>query len=98
MYVNIAEFGRGIYGAEAAAQAHFGKSAAKLDRQEAARLAAVLPDPARMNAARPGPYVQRRQRQIEAQMAALGGTGFLQFLEVPPQAPTQGRAGAKPAR
>ena len=80
VYVNIAEFGRGIYGAEAAAQAFFGKPAAKLSRSEAARLAAVLPSPRRMNAGRPSTYVWRRQSQIERQMAALGGTGYLSGL------------------
>ena len=83
MYLNVAEFGRGVYGAEAAAQAHFRKSAARLNRPEAARLAAVLPNPVRMNARKPGPDVQRRQRQIEAQMRALGGTAVLARLDAP---------------
>jgi monofunctional biosynthetic peptidoglycan transglycosylase len=83
VYVNIAEFGRGIYGAEAAAQAYFRKSAARLNAPEAARLAAVLPNPLRMSAGNPGRYVQRRQKQIEAQMRALGGTSFLRGLERP---------------
>jgi len=77
VYLNIAEFGRGIYGAEAAAKACFNKSAARLGRGEAARLAAVLPSPKRMNACRPSAYVLRRQGQIERQMMALGGTGYL---------------------
>ncbi|MEY2853656.1 MAG: monofunctional biosynthetic peptidoglycan transglycosylase [Pseudomonadota bacterium] len=55
MHLNIAEFGRGIYGAEGAARAHFGKSAARLNKQEAARLAVVLPNPIRLNAKRPVP-------------------------------------------
>jgi len=80
MHLNIAEFGRGIYGAEAAARAHFGKSAGRLSREEAARLAAVLPNPIRMNAGKPSQYVLRRQRQIEAQMRALGGTGWLRRI------------------
>jgi monofunctional biosynthetic peptidoglycan transglycosylase len=77
VYVNIAEFGRGIYGAEAAAQAFFRKPASQLSRGEAARLAAVLPSPRRMHAERPSGYVYRRQAQIERQMAALGGTAYL---------------------
>jgi monofunctional biosynthetic peptidoglycan transglycosylase len=81
VYLNIAEFGRGIYGAEAAAQAYFRKPAANLGRAEAARLAAVLPSPRRYRAVNPGPYVQRRQHQIEAQMAALGGTSHLARLK-----------------
>jgi monofunctional biosynthetic peptidoglycan transglycosylase len=80
VYLNIAEFGRGVYGAEAAAQACFNMSAARLSRGEAARLAAVLPSPKRMNACRPSAYVLRRQEQIERQMAALGGSSWLHTL------------------
>jgi monofunctional glycosyltransferase len=78
VYLNIAEFGRGIYGVEAATQAFYRKPAARLSRAEAARLAAVLPNPVRMRADKPSKYVQRRQREIEAQMRALGGTAWLQ--------------------
>jgi monofunctional glycosyltransferase len=81
VYLNVAEFGRGIYGAEAAAQAFFRKPARNLNRAEAARLAAILPSPRRYSAVNPGPYVQRRQREIEAQMAALGGTVYLARLK-----------------
>jgi monofunctional glycosyltransferase len=80
VYLNSAEFGYGIYGAEAAAQAFFHKPAARLTRDEAARLAAVLPNPVRMRAERPSQYVQRRQREIATQMAALGGTSYLEGL------------------
>jgi monofunctional biosynthetic peptidoglycan transglycosylase len=80
VYLNIAEFGRGIYGAEAAAQAYFKKPARNLSRAEAARLAAVLPSPRRYRVLNPGRYVQQRQRQIEAQMAALGGPAYLAQL------------------
>jgi len=47
LYLNLAEWGDGIFGAEAAARKHFGKSASKLSREEAARLAAILPSPVR---------------------------------------------------
>ena len=57
IYLNIVEWAPGVYGAEAAAQHHFGKSAAALTRQEAAQLAAALPNPRRRNAGRPGPRV-----------------------------------------
>jgi monofunctional biosynthetic peptidoglycan transglycosylase len=80
VYINIAEFGPGIYGAEAAAQAFFRKPAARLTREEAARLAAVLPNPARLRAGAPSNYVLRRQREIARQMAALGGTAYLAGL------------------
>jgi monofunctional biosynthetic peptidoglycan transglycosylase len=55
IYLNIVEWGPGVYGAEAAAQHHFGKSAADLTPQEAAQLAAALPNPKRRNAGNPGP-------------------------------------------
>jgi monofunctional biosynthetic peptidoglycan transglycosylase len=77
VYLNIAEMGPGIYGAEAAAKAFFGKPAVGLSREQAARIAAVLPNPKRMSVARPGPYVLRRQAEIQRQMAALGGTSWL---------------------
>jgi monofunctional glycosyltransferase len=80
VYLNSAEFGYGIYGAEAAAQVFFHKPAARLTRDEAARLAAVLPNPVRMRAERPSQYVQRRQSEIATQMAALGGTSYLAGL------------------
>ncbi len=80
MYLNIAEFGPGIYGAEAAARAFFDRPAQNLGREQAARLAAVLPSPRRMNAGKPSRYVLQRQQQIEAQMRALGGTGWLARL------------------
>ena len=77
VYVNFAEFGDGVYGAEAAAQRYFGRKAAALNAAQAARLAAVLPSPKRYSAARPGPYVLQRQRWIERQMRQLGGRGYL---------------------
>jgi len=77
VYLNLAEFGPGVYGAEAAAKTFFRKEAAGLTRAEAARLAAVLPNPKRLSAASPGPYVVRRQGEIQRQMAALGGTAWL---------------------
>jgi monofunctional biosynthetic peptidoglycan transglycosylase len=63
-YLNAAEWGDGIFGIEAAAQARFGVSAAELSPAQAARLAAVLPSPNRWRADRPGPYVRRRSYQI----------------------------------
>jgi monofunctional biosynthetic peptidoglycan transglycosylase len=80
MYLNVAQFGRGIYGAEAAAQAFYRRPAAHLTQSEAARMAAVLPNPARLRIDAPSAYVLRRQGQIEAQMRALGGTEYLSKL------------------
>ena len=81
VYVNIAEFGDGVYGAQAAARSYFRKDAADLSAAQAARLAAVLPSPKRYSVRRPGPYVQRRTGQIQRQMRAIGGTGYLQALD-----------------
>ena len=81
VYLNIAQFGRGIYGAEAASQAFFHQPASRLTREQAARLAAVLPNPMRLRAERPGNYVLRRQLEIQRQMSALGGTAYLSALQ-----------------
>ncbi|MGB3722990.1 MAG: transglycosylase domain-containing protein, partial [Pacificimonas sp.] len=65
VYLNVAEFGRGVYGAEAASRHYFGKSAKDLTRREAARLAAILPDPITRSASSPGPYTTRYANRIE---------------------------------
>ncbi|MBP7546515.1 MAG: monofunctional biosynthetic peptidoglycan transglycosylase [Corallincola sp.] len=72
IYLNIVEFGPGIYGVEAAAQHYFHTSAARLSRHQAALLAAVLPNPYRFNAGAPSGYVQRRANWIARQMRQLG--------------------------
>ncbi|MBN6149584.1 monofunctional biosynthetic peptidoglycan transglycosylase [Xanthomonas sp. AmX2] len=77
VYANVAEFGDGVYGAQAAARRFWGKDAARLSPAESARLAAVLPAPQRYSAARPGPYVQRRANWIQRQARQLGGPGYL---------------------
>ncbi len=81
VYANVAEFGDGIYGAQAASRSFFRKDARRLSPAESARLAAVLPSPKRYSAARPGPYVQRRTRAIERQMRYVGGVGYLRSLD-----------------
>jgi monofunctional glycosyltransferase len=81
VYANVAEFGDGVYGAQAAARTYFGKDAARLGPAESARLAAVLPSPKRYSAARPGPYVQQRARSIQRQMRQIGGTGYLRQID-----------------
>lgn len=81
VYVNIAEFGDGVYGAQAASRNFFRKDAARLTPNEAARLAAVLPSPKRYNARNPGPYVQRRANAIQRQMRQIGGDAYLQALD-----------------
>lgn len=72
VYLNSVEFGRGIYGAEAAAQHYFKKSAKKLSSREAALLAAALPSPRKRNPAKPSGYMNSRAAWIQAQMARLG--------------------------
>ncbi len=69
LYVNIAEWGPGIYGAEAAARAYFKKPARALTPSEAALLAAVLPNPREWSPAKPSAYVRERARIIRARMA-----------------------------
>lgn len=69
LYLNVAEWGEGVFGAEAAARHYFGKSASKLTRGESARLAAVLPNPLVYNAARPSRYVATRSGRIAARAA-----------------------------
>lgn len=71
VYLNVIEMGPGIYGAEAAAQAWFGKPASKLTANEAARIAACLPDPRRRNPARPSSYVAARAARIQGMMYKL---------------------------
>ncbi|MFA6003990.1 MAG: monofunctional biosynthetic peptidoglycan transglycosylase [Elusimicrobiota bacterium] len=72
LYLNIAEWGKGIYGAEAAAQAYFGKSAADLSADEAVAMAVVLPNPNRWNPAKRGNYVERNMRRVVGRMQASG--------------------------
>jgi len=77
VYLNIAEMGPHTFGAQAAARAFFSKSAAELDREQAAVLAAVLPNPLKMQAERPSAYVLGRRNDILRQMQALGGVCYL---------------------
>ena len=64
VYLNVAEFGDGIFGVQAAAQHYFGVNAADLSPSQAARLAAVLPDPKGRNPAKPSAFVKRRAGAI----------------------------------
>lgn len=81
VYLNVAEFGRGIWGVDAASRHYFRKSAARLNRPEAALLAAVLPNPMRLRVDAPSAYVRSRQQWILGQMAALGGPAALAGLD-----------------
>jgi len=68
VYLNVAEWGDGIYGAEAAAEKYFGKSAKKLSNAESALMAAVLPNPRKWSPAQPTAYIWKRQSWILTNM------------------------------
>jgi monofunctional biosynthetic peptidoglycan transglycosylase len=72
IYLNIAQWGPNIYGIEAAAQHHFGRSAKNLTRRQAALLAVTLPNPITRNPARPGPGLRRLANLIERRAAQSG--------------------------
>lgn len=76
VYLNVAEWAPGVYGAEAAARHWFDTSAADLSPREAARLAAILPSPRRYNAASPGPYVRRRAARVQAAARVVANEGL----------------------
>ena len=71
-YLNIIEFGPGVYGADAAAHRFFNRPAERLTRDQAALLAAVLPDPLRRSAAHPTPYLRERMQTINHRVGQLG--------------------------
>ncbi len=80
VYLNVVEFGDGVYGVGAAAEQFFATTPARLSPTEAARLAAVLPNPKVLSAAHPSAYVWQRVRWISGQMNQLGGTAYLKKL------------------
>ncbi|MBA3901984.1 MAG: monofunctional biosynthetic peptidoglycan transglycosylase [Bacteroidetes bacterium] len=73
VYLNVIEMGDGIYGAQAASKKYFNTDAQKLTPHQAATIAAILPNPRKYSASKPGPYIQRRQTGIQVQMRNLGG-------------------------
>jgi monofunctional biosynthetic peptidoglycan transglycosylase len=81
MYVNFAELGDGIYGAQAASKYFWNKDASQLTLAESAQLASVLPAPRRYNAAHPGPYVQRHADWVQQQVQQIGGKAYLETLD-----------------
>jgi monofunctional biosynthetic peptidoglycan transglycosylase len=76
VYLNVAEFGRGVFGVEAASQHYFDKPAKKLTRQEAARLAAILPQPIKRDAASPGRYTKRYANRIAGRTRVVANEGL----------------------
>ena len=79
-YLNVAEWGDGIYGAEAAAQARFGVSAAELSPYQAALLAAVLPNPNDWRVDPPGNYVSGRASTLQQRMGIVQRDGLASCL------------------
>jgi monofunctional biosynthetic peptidoglycan transglycosylase len=80
VYLNIAETGPQTFGIQAAARRYFGQSAGTLTREQAALIAAVLPNPLRHHADRPSGYILSRRSHILEQMSLLGGTAYLQDI------------------
>lgn len=76
VYLNVIEMGPGIYGIEAASQTFYNRPASKLTRQQAAMIAAVLPNPIRWSPAKPTGYIRGRQSWILRQMNNLAPIGF----------------------
>lgn len=75
VYLNVAEFGEGVFGVQAAARHYFGVDARDLSALQAARLAAVLPDPKRRNPAKPTEFVRKRTRAILSGAETIAADG-----------------------
>ncbi len=82
VYLDEVEFGEGIFGAEAASRVFYNKAADQLSAREAARLAAVLPNPKVFRADKPSAYLQKRTANIERQMRLLGGMRYFEMKSV----------------
>ncbi len=82
MYLNVAEMGDGIYGAEAAGQVYFKKNAAQLTLTESAAIASILPSPKKYKIKNPGPYIARRQQQVKKLYKSLNSLAFLSSIYV----------------
>jgi len=80
MYLNVVEWGSGIYGAEAASQAYFGHSAKHLTTSEAAHLVAILPSPLKWKAVHSGAYVQRRAGTVAERVGTVRNDGLASCL------------------
>ncbi len=82
VYLNVAEMGDGIYGAEAASAIYFHKDASRLTKREAAAITAILPNPRKYKAVNPGAYILKRQAWVLNQMALWGGVLNYEELEI----------------
>lgn len=81
VYLNSVEWGVGVFGAEAAAQHHFGVGAPYLSARQASLLAAVLPNPREWSAGRPSAHITNRAAWIRQQIRQLGGSHYLRRLQ-----------------
>lgn len=82
VYLNVCEMGPQTFGAEAASQRYFKIPAAKLNRNKAARISAILPSPRKWKVVNPGSYVSRRIGHIERQIRQLGGPAYLKIINL----------------
>lgn len=80
VYLNIAEFGKNVYGVGKASKIFYHKLPSKLNRYDAALFAAVLPNPIKFKVKSPSRYLRLRQKDIMEQMYQLGGTSFIKEL------------------
>ena len=83
LYLNVVEWGKGVFGCEAAARVYFGISCAELSYEEAVAMAVVLPNPRRWNPAKRGPYVERNSARIMGRIAAADRARAAAAGEVP---------------
>ncbi|MBI2790157.1 MAG: monofunctional biosynthetic peptidoglycan transglycosylase [Elusimicrobia bacterium] len=86
LYLNVVEWGKGVFGCEAAARAYFQKSCAELSYEEAVAMAVVLPNPRRWNPAKRGPYVERNSARIMGRIAAADRARAARAGEAPAEA------------
>lgn len=77
VYLNIVELGEGVYGVESACQNYFKKASSEINREEAALIAVVLPNPLKMELASPSTYMRKRSQWVMQQMNNLGGEKML---------------------
>lgn len=86
LYLNVVEWGKGVFGCEAAARAYFQKSCADLSYEEAVAMAVVLPNPRRWNPAKRGPYVERNSARIMGRIEAADRARAAAAGEAPAEA------------
>jgi monofunctional biosynthetic peptidoglycan transglycosylase len=98
VYLNIAEWGPGVFGAEAAARHHFGKSAARIGEREAALLAAVLPNPVVRDAGAPSQRTSAKARVVQSRVKAYGAVASCVAASAAAPPPTAAPAADRPAR